>query len=240
MVRVVGIIQARMAANGLPGQVLQTLSGRTVLDRMVHAAHDSGALDELLVLTGADEADDAIVDECHRLGIAAHRNPDGDLLRGHLDALAAYPADAVVPLDADCPLLDPELIALAARVFRTVPNLDYVSTAFTQTLPIGLDVEVVAADTLARVDALALDGERASVTAYVAAHLDQFRVMGLTLPPDRSHLRLAIDSMEDWALISMVVSHFGDSAVPVDKLVEWLDANPAVRALNSRLPARAA
>ncbi|GGK19854.1 hypothetical protein GCM10010124_10590 [Pilimelia terevasa] len=240
MVRVVGIIQARMAANGLPGQILQTLSGRTVLDRMIRAAHDSAALDDLLVLTGDEEVDDAIVDEALRLGVAVHRSADPDVLRAHLDALAAYPADVVVPFDADCPLVDPELIALAVRVFRTVPHLDYVSTAFTQTLPIGMDVEVVAADTLARVDALAEGEARGSVTGYVAAHLDDFRVMGLTLPPDRSHLRLAIDSMEDWALISMVVSHFGDNAVPVDKLVEWLDANPAVRALNARVPARAA
>lgn len=238
--RVVGIMHARMAANGLPGQILQTLSGRTVLDRMVGAAHDSAALDDLLVLTSTEPADDAIVAESHRLGVPVHRSADDDVIHSHLDALAAYPADAVIPFDADCPLLDPELIALAARVFRTVPHLDYVSTAFTQTLPIGMDVEVIAADTLARIDALAIAEQRATVTTYVAGHLDQFRVMGLTLPPDRSHLRLAIDSMEDWALISMVVSHFGDNAVPVDKLVEWLDANPAVRALNARVPARAA
>ena len=74
--RVVGIIQARMATNGLPGQVLQTLSGRTVLDRVVAAAHDSAALDHLLVLTSADEADDPVVAECRRLGVTVHRSAE--------------------------------------------------------------------------------------------------------------------------------------------------------------------
>lgn len=233
--RIVGIMQARMANAQLPGQVLQLLGGRSVLDRMVRAVRDSAELDDLTVATTTEPADDAIAIACDRLGVAVYRGPADDPVRQVIGALETQPADAAMLFSAECPLLDPDLIAAGTRVFRAVPDLDYLSTAITRTLPHGMDIEIIQADTLRSLDHLATAEYRGEVTAFLRAYPDQFRVMGLTMPPERADLRLSLDTMEDFALISMVVSHFGDSAVSVTKLVEWLDANPAVRALNAHV-----
>jgi spore coat polysaccharide biosynthesis protein SpsF len=229
------MIQARMGSSRLPGKVLRSLAGRSVLGRVVSAVQESGAVDELVVATTVEATDDPVVEEATRLGLAVHRGDTDDVLTRFLGALAAHPGDAVMRFTADCPLLDPEIIALGARVFQSVPGLDYLNTSMSRMLPRGLDVEIIRADTLRELDALATDYHRTHVTSYVYTHPERFRVIGLTLPPHRGHLRLTLDTAEDWALIEAVVAHFGDTTVSLPKLVEWLDAHPEIRELNSAI-----
>jgi spore coat polysaccharide biosynthesis protein SpsF len=60
-------------------------------------------------------------------------------------------------------------------------------------------------------------------------------VLGLNLPPDRSHLRLTLDTPEDLRLIEAVVDHFGDGSASLAKVAEWVDAHAEVRALNAEV-----
>ncbi|MDG4798773.1 glycosyltransferase family protein [Micromonospora sp. WMMD1082] len=231
--RIVGIVQARMGSSRLPGKVLRPLAGRSVLGRVVRAAQDSGVLADLVVATSTDATDDAVVAECDRLGVAWHRGPVDDVLTRYVGALDTHPADAVMRFTADCPLLDPEIVTLVASVYRAVPGLDYANTSIARTLPRGLDVEIIRAAALRTVDRLATDHHRVHVTSYAYAHPELFRVLGVTVTPDRSHLRLTLDTERDWELVNAVVDHFGDVSVPLAKLADWLDGQPGLRALNA-------
>jgi spore coat polysaccharide biosynthesis protein SpsF len=234
-VRIVGIVQARMGSSRLPGKVLRDLGGRSVLAWVVRAVRQAEAVDDLVVATTTEAADDAVEAECLRLGAPCHRGPVDDVLTRFTQALARHPGDAVMRFTADCPLLDPEIITLVANVYRAVPGLDYASTSIARTLPRGLDVEIIRADTLRTLDRLATDHHRVHVTSYAYTHPELFRVLGVTLTPDRSALRLTLDTEEDWALVRAVTDHFGDVAVPMAKLVDWLDGRPALRAINAEV-----
>ncbi len=231
--RIVGVVQARMGSARLPGKVLRPLAGRSVLGRVVRAAQESAVLADLVVATSTDPVDDAVVAESARLGVPCHRGPVDDVLGRFVGALAAHPGDAVMRFTADCPLLDPEIITLVASVYRAVPGLDYASTSIARTLPRGLDVEIIRAETLRTFDRLATGHHRVHVTSYAYTHPELFRVLGVTLTPDRSALRLTLDTEQDWALVNAVISHFGDVSVPLAKLADWLDGRPRLRALNA-------
>lgn len=239
--QIIGIVQARMGSSRLPGKVLRRLGGRTVLDRVVRAARDSGVLDDLVVATTVEAADDAVEAQCAAIGVRCHRGPVDDVLTRFLGVLDSCEArshtapDAVLRFTADCPLLDPEIIALAANVFAATPGLDYLSTSIARTLPRGLDVEVVRTRVLRAVDAVARDHHRTHVTSYVYAHPYDFTVLGLTLQPDLSHLRLTLDTEEDWRLIETVVGHFGDQPVPLRTLADWLADRPELAMLNRHI-----
>lgn len=233
--RMLGVIQARMGSTRLPGKVLRPLAGRTVLGRVVRAAQESGAVDRVVVATTIEDVDDAIVAECERIGVACHRGSVDDVLSRFLGALELYPADAVMRFTADCPLLDPEIVALTAQVYHAVPGIDYVTTSLARTLPRGLDVEIIRSSTLRTLDGLAGAYHRTHVTSYTYSHPEHFRIIGLTLPPDRSTLRLTLDTEDDWRLVERVVSHFGDNSMPLSKLAEWLLANPEIAAINAHI-----
>ncbi|BBH65809.1 flagellin modification protein FlmC [Actinoplanes sp. OR16] len=229
-----GIIQARMGSTRLPGKVLRHLGGRTVLDRVVTAARESGVVDDLVVATTALPDDELVVAECERIGVAWHRGPVDDVLTRFLGVLETRSADTVLRFTADCPLLDPRLVARALRVFEAA-GVDYLTTSITRTLPRGLDVEVVRATVLKEIDKLAYDHHRTHVTSYIYSHADDFDVIGLTCQPDLSYLRLTLDTEDDWKLIEAVIDHFGDTPAAIRAVASWLDGQPELAALNAHV-----
>ncbi|GAA3718324.1 hypothetical protein GCM10022224_100080 [Nonomuraea antimicrobica] len=233
--RIVGIIQARMGSTRLPEKVLRELGGRSVLAWVVRAAREAGALDDLLVATTTEPADDAVVAECRRLGVAWHRGPVDDVLTRFTQALAGRRCDAVMRFTADCPLLDPEVIREAALVFRAVPGLDYLSTSLARTLPRGLDVEIAGRAALDRADREATGFHRTHVTSYLYEHPGDARLLGLAYRPVADDLRVTLDTEDDWRLIRAVVTALGDRCLPARTLVGWLRERPDVSGLNAHV-----
>ncbi len=229
-----GIIQARMGSSRLPGKVLRKLAGRTVLERVVRAAQHSGVLDELVVATTIEPVDDAVAAECAEIGVPCLRGPVDDVLTRFLGVLDKYESDVVLRFTADCPLLDPGLVALAHRVF-VASGVDYMTTSIARTLPRGLDVEVVRTPVLRAIDALATEHHRTHVTSYIYTHAEDFDVIGLTMQPDLSHLRLTLDTEDDWKLIEAIVGHFGDEPIAVRGLAAWLAERPNLTELNAHV-----
>jgi spore coat polysaccharide biosynthesis protein SpsF len=224
-----------MGSTRLPGKVLRRLGGHTVLDRVVRAARASGAVDDLVVATSTDPEDDAVAAECATLGVPCVRGPVDDVLSRFMRVLDTRDSEAVLRFTADCPLLDPALIAQVTAAFAAMPEVDYVSTSIARTLPRGMDVEIVRPGVLRAVDGLATEHHRTHVTSYVYTHPELFRVVGLTLQPDLSHLRLTLDTEDDWRLISEIVAHFGDDPVPLRTLAGWLAERPHLRLLNAHV-----
>ena len=235
--RITGIIQARMGSTRLSGKVLLPLAGRSVLGWVVRAVQVSGALDEVIVATTTESTDDEVVAECARLGVPCYRGPVDDVLTRFIGALENSPnvgeTDAVMRFTSDCPLLDPEIIRTAVQIFRTVPGLDYLSGGMPHTLPRGMDVEIISTDALRAVDKVATGHHRVHVTSYAYTHPDEFRLLGLTFPPDSSKYRVTLDTDQDWAVIQAVADAFGDRPVPLRTLTEWLERHPEVRGINA-------
>jgi spore coat polysaccharide biosynthesis protein SpsF len=229
-----GIIQARMGSSRLPGKVLRRLGGRTVLERVARAAQQSDVLDELVVATTVDEVDDAVVAECEAIGVPCRRGPVDDVLTRFLGVLDQHESDVVLRFTADCPLLDPGLVALAHRVF-TAAGVDYLTTSIARTLPRGLDVEVVRTPVLREIDELATEHHRTHVTSYIYTHADDFDVIGLTMQPDLSHLRLTLDTEDDWKLLEAIVGHFGDDPAGIRAVAKWLTTRPDLIELNAHV-----
>src|ERR1700704_2830700 len=94
--RIVAIIQARVGSTRLPGKVLKDLEGETVLSRVVNRVRRAKLVDELLVATTDQSADDAIVDECRHCLVQVVRGAEEDVLDRYFRATQLCGADAVV------------------------------------------------------------------------------------------------------------------------------------------------
>jgi spore coat polysaccharide biosynthesis protein SpsF len=223
-----------MGSSRLPGKVLRRLGGRTVLERVVRAAQASDVLDDLVVATTVDADDDAVAAECEEIGVPVYRGPVDDVLTRFLGVLDEHESDMVMRFTADCPLLDPHLVALVHRVF-SASGADYMTTSITRTLPRGLDVEVVRTPVLRSVDALATEHHRTHVTSYIYTHPEEFDVLGLTMQPDLSHLRLTLDTQDDWKLMEAIVDRFGDEPVATRALADFLGGRPDLIELNAHV-----
>lgn len=148
VVRIVGIVQARMGSTRLPGKVLMDLCGAPVLQRVLERTQRAGLDDVVLATTRKDE-DDPLVAIAERLGLRWYRGSEHDVLERYVEAAREARADVVVRITADCPLIDPDVIVRVVKSLHR--SVDFASNAIRRTYPRGLDTEVAWADTLERI-----------------------------------------------------------------------------------------
>jgi spore coat polysaccharide biosynthesis protein SpsF len=235
--RLIAVIQARTGSTRLPGKVLRDLGGRPVLAWVVAAALDSGVCDEVVVATTTEPGDDEVAKLAHDLGVSVVRGPVDDVLTRYLlaaEAAGAAPGDGVVRLTADCPLLDPRLIARCAEAFA--PGLvDYVTTDHEHTVAHGFDVEIVSVDALRLTDTSASGSDRAHVTSYIPAHPNDFCIEIVAFDPPSVDLRVTLDEPADAALLDAIVGELGTGANDSRAVVKLLRSRPDLVALNAHV-----
>ncbi|WP_020663359.1 cytidylyltransferase domain-containing protein [Amycolatopsis benzoatilytica] len=229
------VIQARSSSTRLPGKVLRPLAGRSVLGWVVRAAAAAPGVDRVVVATSDAEDDDAVAAEAARCGAAVVRGPLDDVVARFGLALSEYPADAVIRLTADCPLLDPALIGRLVAIWRAEPTLDYVSTTLVRTLPRGFDAELVRAPVLAEQAATATGADREHVTSAIYRQPHRYSCTGVVVSPAAEDLRVTLDTAQDWELISAVVAELGDAAGSWRSVVSLLRSRPDLVALNAEV-----
>ena len=180
--RTVAIIQARMGSTRLPGKTLADLAGKPVLDWVVRAARAALGVDDVWVATSTAAADDRVAERCHANGVAVFRGSETDVLDRYAGAVRASGAEIVVRITADCPLLDPAVIAETVRL-RSMCGAAYASNVDPPTWPDGLDCEVVTAEALLAAAAEATrPSDREHVTTFVRNNRDRFTAETLIAP----------------------------------------------------------
>lgn len=154
---ILAIIQARMASSRLPGKVLLTINEKPMLAHVVERTRQAETVDQVVVATTTDPADDPLVEMCQNLGIKTFRGSQHDVLDRYYETAKKTSADIIVRITADCPLIDPELVDSTVRWFLGEDGLqlerkesrfpwDFAANRLPppwgRTYPIGLDTEV--------------------------------------------------------------------------------------------------
>ncbi len=206
------VLQARMGSTRLPGKVLRDLAGRPMLVLMLERLGPlvGHGVDELVVATSDGPGDDAIAAASRRAGVSVVRGPEADVLARFDQALADHPADTVVRLTADCPLIDPALVGQALDLHRR-REAAYTSNTLIRTYPDGLDVEVIEAAALGAAAVEATDPvEREHVTPFVYRRPGRFQLAALRNPDPLGDERWTVDTADDLADLDEVVSRLAD------------------------------
>ena len=108
--KVIAITQARFGSSRLPGKVLKTIQGKTLLQIHLDRAFKARKINKLIVATTVEEEADEIAALSTKLGCSSFRGSVNDVLDRFFQATQGENADYVVRLTSDCPLIDPELI----------------------------------------------------------------------------------------------------------------------------------
>ena len=108
--RVVAIIQARMGSSRLPGKVLAEIEGQSLLGILISRVKFSKFLDEIVVATTMEKADDILCDWLINEGIEYFRGSERDVLGRFWQCAQLYRADIIVRITADDPLKDSKII----------------------------------------------------------------------------------------------------------------------------------
>jgi len=204
--KIVSTIEARMTSTRLPGKTLKPILGKPMLELLVERLRQARKVDEVVIATTVDPSDDSIEELARRMGVGIFRGSMDDVLDRVLKAAQAYKADIIVEMTGDCPLLDPNVVDLAIRTFEE-GDYDYVSNIVERTYPRGLDTQVYPTRVLAEVDRKTQDpADRENVSLYIYEHPGEYRLGHFHMEggADHSGMRLTVDTLEDFQLISRI------------------------------------
>ena len=209
-----------------------------MLSHVVARAAAVPGVDGVVLATTVRREDDALADLAKDAGIACVRGAVDDVLDRFRAALAAHPADAVVRVTADCPLLDPEVSGRVVGEYRRrAGQVDYVSNVHPPTYPDGLDTEVLTAAALETAWRQARrQTDREHVTPFVWGQPWRFRLANIAAERDRSDLRFTVDDARDLAFVREVYRALAPEAGPLFGLgavLELLRAHPELRKINA-------
>ena len=207
--KIVAIVQARTGSSRLPGKVLRDLEGATVLDRVLNRLGRSWLIQESVVATTIEPADDAIVEHCERTGRKVFRGSEQDVLDRYYQAAKYVNADVVVRITSDCPVIDPEVTDATVHAFLD-RHADYASNVLVRTYPRGLDTEVMTVQALERAWRESTKPyQREHVTPYIYENPQEFKLHGIENDTDCSRHRWTVDTPEDLQLLRAIYERFG-------------------------------
>jgi len=237
MPRTVAIVQARMGSERLPGKVLKEVLGRPLLEYLIEQLSYSERLADAVIATSDLPRDDVIEEAVRRFDVRVFRGSEQDVLDRYYRAAAAFDADCVVRITADCPLICPTVVD------RTIDDhfksgCDYTMNDVPETIPRGYDVEVFSRETLDRTyEAARRAADREHVTYYIYTHPKKFSVNRFRdsdfprFPTDR----LCVDTEEDFEVVKAVIEsvHKEGRYMHHVEVLDFLEANPAPANINA-------
>ncbi len=139
--KVVAIVQARMSSARLPDKVMKLIDGRPMIELLLTRLSFAKEVNQIVLATSVDERNDPLVSHVEKLGYKCIRGSETDVLERYLKASHESHADVIVRITGDCPLVDPELVDDAIKLFK-YKNIDYLNNISPPSYPDGLDIEV--------------------------------------------------------------------------------------------------
>ncbi len=219
-----------MSSTRLPGKVLRPLAGAPMILRQVERVRRCRRVDRLVVATSDDRTDNVLADVLEGAGVEVFRGPLDDVLGRYAGALEAKgPAEHILRLTGDCPLLDWGVIdAVIDRHLET--GADYTANTWgRRTFPKGLDADIVKSEVLTEAAAHASDPyEREHVLPFIYRRPERYRLQGYEQARDEGELRWTVDLPEDYDFVSAVYDGLfaGDPAFSSDDVRRFIRGRP--------------
>ncbi len=215
------ILQARMGSSRLPGKVLASLNGRSILAQCIERLV-AARVGEVLVATTTRPEDEAVVAEATAAGVAVTRGPVDDVLGRFVGAVDGWTGPYVIRATADNPFVDFDGPARLLRLLDA--GADY---AIEEGLPVGAAVEAMRVEILREAGELASTPyEREHVTPFIRQSVDRYAVVGAPAPFDlrRPSLRLTVDTRQDLQFVRGLVEQTDNAALlPLGQVIALAD-----------------
>ena len=230
------ITQARMTSSRLPGKVLMSIAGKTILD--LHLDRLQQTRLPIVVATTTNDDDDPIVRVCERRNIPYVRGSEHNVLSRFVSALQKQPSQCVVRVTSDCPLIDPTLILSCVEEYFSIGHeYGYVSNCFPRTYARGFDTEVFSAKMLIEADQSSSDEfEREHVTPrFWQNKKGEYTLRNIAQLVDHSAMRITLDTPDDFRVLERLILDFGAAELSQTEIENLLNLHPEIGALNAHV-----
>ena len=234
--KIVATIEARMTSSRLPGKVMLPALGRPMLAHLTSRLKAVPSIDEIVLATTVNAADDVLVDFAKKDGIKVFRGSEEDVMARVIGAAESAHADVVVEITGDCPIIDPDLVEQTIRIFKRNHSV-YCSNCFISSYPDGMETQVIALEALKKSFSMTDDPrDREHVSLHIVNNPQVFTHTYLVAPPSLHWpgLGLTLDEPADYELIRTLIENLGkdNPLFGCGDVIRFLRANPELLGVN--------
>lgn len=228
-----------MTSSRLPGKVLMETCGKPMLELQVERLLKVKAIDEIVLATTINTADDPIVKLAERIGVNYYRGSEEDVLNRVLNAAQSCEGDMIVEITGDCPLVDPQITSQIIQLYLR-NECDYASNLDPVTFPIGFDSQVFSVELLVLADKETdLPTDREHVSWFIRRQPKRFKKLHLPAPQDLEwpELALTLDEFEDFQLLKTIFEHFYPKRkdFTATDIIRYFRQNPKLLEINKNV-----
>jgi len=239
-IKIVAIIQARMGSSRLPGKVLINIAGKAMLAHVFERISRSNLVNEIVVATTDDPADDRIARFCNENRMLYFRGSQFDVLDRYYQTAKTHQSDIIVRITADCPMIDPQMIDDVIQSFLE-QKVDFAANRlpppWKRSFPIGLDIEVCTFFALERAWKESNHTyEREHVMPYLYIQPARFKTLLIQHEPDYGHKRWTVDTPQDLLLVEKIIEHFHPNLdYSWEDALNFVQHNPEIEFINQEV-----
>lgn len=216
--KIVAVIQARIASTRLHGKVLMPLAGKPLILNVIERVKRATKIDEVVLAVPSRDID-AFIPFCELTSLYGYPLDEQDLVGRYLWAAAAYDADLIVRIPGDNPCVSPEYIDEAIENY-----LQSASVYYSNTTGLHWDVAVdgVGCEVMSMSRLKWLDQRTQGMPAYREHPHKWFQDhRHYTLP--NAMIRLDVNDQNDYEFVADIFLHFGHNRFTTAEVVAYLE-----------------
>jgi spore coat polysaccharide biosynthesis protein SpsF len=237
-VKIIGVIQARMGSQRLPGKVMLPILGKPIIWHIYNRLKKCKLLDMIVISTGDSVDNVSICEFASENNIPIYVGSEEDLVDRLYKTAINFQASAIVRITADCPLVDPKIVdKLVSEYLANKDQYDIITNCKIRTFPHGLDAEVYSVNTLEKLlDKMNVIELRDWFALYAYNHPELFRILNISNSLDLSKLRWTLDYQEDYEFIKQIYQNLykDDVIFYMDDVLNLIKQKPDIIKINSK------
>ena len=228
-----------MTSSRLPGKPMMEVCGYPILGHLVDRLKAVESIDVIVLATTTNHTDEVMADYASSIGIEVFRGDENDVMGRVVNAGKSVDADVIVEITGDCPIIDPEIIEQAIRIYQE-NTYDYVGNQHVRSYPDGMDVQVFALDTLVKSELMTNEPlDREHVTLHIRNNPQIFSHLNIVAPTEQHwpDLGVTLDEQSDFNLLKVIIENFHDNnpLFSCMDVVRFLRANQQLLDINSEV-----
>lgn len=233
----IGIItQARMTSTRLPGKVMKEINHKSLLQYHTERLQKTGI--PVAIATTVNDSDNVVSDFADHHGIKCYRGSEQDVLSRFYETAKKFNFNTIVRVTSDCPLIDPHLIRNSMEKYHQLENKNlYMSNALERTFARGFDFEIFSFHLLSQAYTNATqESDKEHVTPYIWNNRSgQVEFYHIKQPADHSHLRITVDTADDFELIRQLIEIHQADKLSYREIEGVLTAHPELININKHI-----
>ena len=240
--KTLALLAVRLGSSRLPGKAMMPILGKPMIEHMIERIRHAKSIDEIMIATTTNAADDALETLADRLGVLCFRGSSEDVLGRMSAAAASTDADLIVEMLGDNPLVHSELIDDVVAFYHE-QGVDYAANVTVEyphagsdvaKFPVGIRVQAFSPAALATCNRLVTSPEhREHSTSYIYEHPETFSLAyleakGKWAALHRPELSFAVNYRANFELVKFIFeqAYPKNSNFSLHEVIKIWDANP--------------